>query len=115
MTPSRHDTSKKNISKITKNKDDFAQVVFDGRNLLKNKKEFQNEDWVWASELDDAGIFIFSYLLYDFNQHVISLYRLKETVFMLNLLRKKMLPEKEKTGLSQLDEFQIIFTLYGNN
>ena len=112
MTPSRHDTSKKNISKITKNKDDFAQVVFDGRNLLKNKKEFQNEDWVWATELDDAGIFIFSYLLYDFNQHVISLYRLKETVFMLNLLRKKMLPEKEKTGLSQLDEFQIIFTLY---
>mgnify|MGYP001194765491 CR=1 FL=1 len=112
MTTSQDHLNNKNISKKTDNKDDFAQVVFDGRNLLKNKKEFQNEEWKWATELDDDGMFIFSYLLYDFNQHVLRLNRLKETVYMLNLLRKKMLPGQDKTGLSQLDEFQLIFTLY---
>ena len=94
------------------NDEEFLQVVFDGRNLLKNKKEYQTEDWAWTSELDDAGIFIFSYLLYDYKQQVLSLSRLKESVYMLSLLRHKMLPAEEKSGLMLLEEFQVIFTLY---
>ena len=94
------------------NDEEFLQVVFDGRNLLKNKKEYQTEDWAWTSELDDGGIFIFSYLLYDYKQQVLSLSRLKESVYMLNLLRHKMLPRKEKSDLMLLEQFQVIFTLY---
>ena len=91
---------------------EFAQVVFDGRKLLKNKKKFQTDDWAWTTELDDGGIFIFSYLLYDYKQQVLSLSRLKESVYMLNLLRHKMLPAQGKSGLTLLAEFQVIFTLY---
>tara|TARA_B100001079_G_scaffold236209_1_gene218531 strand:- start:870 stop:1292 length:423 start_codon:yes stop_codon:yes gene_type:complete len=91
---------------------EFAQVVFDGRKLLKNKKKFQTDDWAWTTELDDGGIFIFSYLLYDYKQQVLSLSRLKESVYMLNLLRHKMLPTQGKSGLTLLAEFQVIFTLY---
>ena len=57
MTTSQDHLNNKNISKNTDNKDNFAQVVFDGRSLLKNKKEFQNEEWKWATELDDDGMF----------------------------------------------------------
>ena len=34
---------------------EFAQVVLDGRKLLKNKKKFQTDDWTWTTELDDGG------------------------------------------------------------
>ena len=92
--------------------DEFAQVVFDGRNLLKNRKEFQTNDWAWTTQLDDGGVFIFSYLLYDYKQRVLSLKRLKESVYLLNVLRQKMIPEQEQSELSLLEEFQVIFTLY---
>ena len=72
----------------------------------------QLDDWTWTTELDDGGIFIFSYLLYDYKQQVLSLSRLKESVYMLNLLRHKMLPAQGKSGLTLLAEFQVIFTLY---
>ncbi|MEC8941047.1 MAG: hypothetical protein VYC92_08990, partial [SAR324 cluster bacterium] len=52
------------------------------------------------------------YLLYDYKQQVLSLPRLKESVYMLNLLRHKMLPAQGKSGLNLLAEFQVIFTLY---
>ena len=92
---------------------EFAQVVFDGRNLLKNRKEFKTDGWAWTKELDDGGVFIFSYLLYDYEQRVLSLTRLKESVYMLNVLRHKMLPlAHKKSGLTLLEEFQMIFTLY---
>ena len=89
--------------------DEFSQVVCDGRSLLENKVEFQTEEWAWTCDLDDGGIFVFSYLLYDYKQKVLSLARLKESVYTLNLLRHKMLPEQAKTGLSMLGEFQVIF------
>ena len=92
--------------------DEFSQVVCDGRSLLENKVEFQTEEWAWTCDLDDGGIFVFSYLLYDYKQKVLSFARLKESVYTLNLLRHKMLPEQAKTGLSMLGEFQVIFTLY---
>ena len=97
---------------IIERDDEFTQVVFDGRNLLKNNKEFQKDDWAWTTDLDDGGVFIFSYLLYDYKQRVLSLTRLKESVYMLNLLRYKMLPTQGKSGLTWLEEFQVIFTLY---
>ena len=63
-------------------------------------------------DLDDAGIFIFSYLLYDYKKKILSLQRLKESVYTLNLFRKKMISSLEKMELPLLGEFQVIFTLY---
>lgn len=112
MSSSTEDNLSNNHTPNIDSDEEFMQVVFDGRNLLKNKKEYQTKDWAWTSELDDGGIFIFSYLLYDYKQQVLSLSRLKESVYMLNLLRHNMLPRKEKSDLMLLEQFQVIFTLY---
>lgn len=90
----------------------FSQVVKDGRHILEMEVTYQSEEWSWAGDLDDTEIFIFSYLLYDYKQKILSLRRLKESVYTLNLLRQKMIPSQEKTGLTLLEEFQVIFTLY---
>ena len=90
----------------------FSKVVSEGRDLLENKVEFQTDDWVWTRDLDDGGIFIFCYLLHDYRQKTLTLNQLKESVYTLNLLRHKMLPSREKTGIPLLGEFQVIFTLY---
>ena len=94
------------------NEVEFSQVVKDGRRILEIEVEYQTEEWAWTGELDDAGIFIFSYLLYDYKKKILSLLRLKESVYTLNLLRQKVIPSHEKTGLPMLDDFQVIFTLY---
>ena len=94
------------------NEVEFSQVVKDGRRILEIEVEYQNEEWDWTGDLDDAGIFIFSYLLYDYKKKILSLRRLKESVYTLNLLRQKMIPSHEKTELHLLEEFQVIFTLY---
>ena len=91
---------------------EFSQVVKDGRHILEIEVEYQTEEWDWTGDLDDAGIFIFSYLLYDYKKKILSLRRLKESVYTLNLLRQKMIPSHEKTELHLLQEFQVIFTLY---
>ena len=91
---------------------EFSQVVKDGRRILEIEVEYQTELWDWTGDLDDAGIFIFSYLLYDYKKKILSLRRLKESVYTLNLLRQKMIPSHEKTELPLLEEFQVIFTLY---
>ena len=94
------------------NEVEFSQVVKDGRRILEIEVEYQTEEWDWTGDLDDAGIFIFSYLLHDYKKKILSLQRLKESVFTLNLLRQKMIPALEKTELPLLEEFQVIFTLY---
>ena len=94
------------------NEVEFSQVVKDGRRILEIEVEYQTEEWAWTGDLDDAGIFIFSYLLYDYKKKILSLLRLKESVYTLNLLRQKVIPSHEKTGLPMLDDFQVIFTLY---
>ena len=94
------------------NEVEFSQVVKDGRRILEIGVEYQTEEWDWTSDLDDAGIFIFSYLLYDYKKKILSLQRLKESVYTLNLLRQKMIPSLENSELTLLEEFQIIFTLY---
>ena len=66
----------------------------------------------WTGDLDDAGIFIFRYLLYDYKKKILSLQRLKESVYTLNLFRQKMISSLEKIELPLLGEFQVIFTLY---
>ena len=88
------------------------RVVKDGRRILEVEVEYQTEQWDWTDDLDDAGIFIFSYLLYDYKKKFLSLRRFKESVYTLNLLRQKMIPSHEKAELSLLKEFQVIFTLY---
>ena len=94
------------------NEVEFSQVVKNGRHILEVEVEYQNEEWDWTGDLDDAGVFIFSYLLYDFKKKILSLRRLNESVYTLNLLRQKMIPSHEKTELPLLEEFQVIFTLY---
>ena len=94
------------------NEVEFSQVVKAGRYILEIEVEYQTEEWDWTGDLDDAGIFIFSYLLYDYKKKILSLRRLKESVYTLNLLRQKMIPSHEKTELHLLEEFQVIFTLY---
>ena len=94
------------------NEVEFSQVVKDGRRILEIEVEYQTEEWAWTGDLDDAGIFIFSYLLYDYKKKILSLRRLKESVYTLNLLRQKMIPSHEKTGLPLLEDFQVILTLY---
>ena len=91
---------------------EFSQVVKDGRRILEIEVEYQTEEWDWTGDLDDAGIFIFSYLLYDYKKKILSLRRLKESVNTLSLLRQKMIPSNEKKELPLLEEFQVIFTLY---
>jgi len=94
------------------NEVEFSQVVKDGRRILEIEVEYQTEEWAWTGDLDDAGIFIFSYLLYDYKKKNLSLRRLKESVYTLNLLRQKMIPSHEKKWLPLLEDFQVIFTLY---
>ena len=94
------------------NEAEFSQVVKDGRRILEIEFEYQTEQWDWTGDLDDAGIFIFSYLLYDYKKKILSLQRLKESVYTLNLFRQKMIPSFEKMELPLLGEFQVIFTLY---
>ena len=93
------------------NEVEFSQVVKDARRILEVEVEYQTEKWDWTSDLDDAGIFIFRYLLYDYKKKIVSLHCLKESVFTLNLLRQKMIPSREKTELTLLEEFQGIFTV----
>ena len=91
---------------------EFSQVVKDGRRILEVEVEYQTEQWDWTDDLDDAGIFIFSYLLYDYKKKILSLQRLKESVYTLNLFRLKIISSFEKMELPLLVEFQVIFTLY---
>ena len=91
---------------------EFSQVVKDGRRILEIEVEYQTEQWDWTGDLDDAGIFIFSYLLYDYKKKILSLQRVKESVYTLNLFRLKIISSFEKMELPLLGEFQVIFTLY---
>ena len=95
-----------------KNEVEFSQVVKDGRRILEIEFEYQNEQWNWTGDLDDEGIFIFIYLLHDYKKNILSLKRLKECVYTLNLLRQKMIPSIKKNELPLLEEFQLIFNLY---
>ena len=100
------------IPMSSQDQEEFMLVVSEGKYRLENSSEFQSESWLWTQELDDEGIFIFSYLLHDYEQEILSLPRLEESVYTLGLLRHRMLPKRNRSGLSMLAEFQIIFTLY---
>ena len=91
---------------------EFSQVVKDVRRILEIEFEYQNEQWSWTGDLDDEGLFIFIYLLHDYKKNILSLKRLKESVYTLNLLRQKMIPLIKKNELPLLEEFQLIFNLY---
>ena len=112
MSSSAKSGSTEFVKSNFENEVEFSQVVKDGRRVLEIEVEYQTEKWNWTGDLDDAEIFIFSYLLYEYKNKILSLRRLKESVYTLNLLRKKMIPSHEKTELPLLEEFQVIFTLY---
>ncbi|MBC8257961.1 MAG: hypothetical protein H8E38_03005 [SAR324 cluster bacterium] len=112
MSSSAKENSLKFPESTIKELENFTKVVCDGRNFLKNKIEFQTEEWSWTADLDDDGMFIFCYLFYDYKQNILNLESLKESIYTLELLRNKILPSREITGLPQLEEFQLLFTLY---
>tara|TARA_B100000579_G_C22789712_1_gene833797 strand:+ start:503 stop:925 length:423 start_codon:yes stop_codon:yes gene_type:complete len=112
MTSSPKTGSNAFVKSNFENEVEFSQVVKDGRRILKIEVEYQTKEWDWTGDLDDAGIFIFSYLLYDYKNNILSLRRLKESVYTLNLLRQKIIPSNEKKDLPLLEEFQVIFNLY---
>ena len=112
MSSSAKTDSTELVKSNFENEVEFSQVVKDGRRILEFEVEYQTEKWDWTGDLDDAGIFIFSYLLHDYKKKILSLRRLKESVNTLNLLRQKMIPSNEKKELPLLEEFQVIFTLY---
>ena len=112
MSSSAKSGSTEFVKSNFENEVEFSQVVKDGRRILEIEVEYQTEEWDWTGDLDDAGIFIFSYLLYDYKKKILSLRRMKESVYTLNLLRQKMIPSHEKTELSLLEGFQVIFNLY---
>ena len=91
--------------------DPFLNVIAKGRRKI-GAKEFRSEFWSWTRELDDEGIFIFSYLLHDFRKGLLSREKLEEAVYTVGMLLHKMLPDASNTGLSRIDEFQVIFSLY---
>ena len=51
--------------------DPFLNVVAQGRQQI-DAKEFRSKSWSWTRELDDEGIFIFSYLLNYFRKGLLS-------------------------------------------
>ena len=112
MSSSKKTSSTYIVKSNFDNEIEFSQVVKDGRRILEIEVEYQTKAWDWTRDLDDAGIFLFSYLLYDYKKNILSLRRLKESVHTLNLLRQKIIPSNEKTGLTLLKEFQLMFTLY---
>lgn len=79
---------------------------------MTNSPEFEDESWNWIRELEEEGIFIFSYLLLDFRNKTLNQNKLEETVYTLSMLMHKMLPPASKSGLSKIGEYQVIFTLY---
>ena len=91
--------------------DRFLSVVAQGRRQI-NAKEFRSKSWSWTRDLDDEGIFIFSYLLHDFRKGLLSQEKLEEAVYTVGMLLHKMVPDASNTGLSRIDEFQVIFSLY---
>ena len=112
MSSSAKTSLKGSIKTNYENEVEFSKVVKDGRRILEIEVKYQTQEWDWTGDLDDEGIFIFSYLLYDYNKKILSLRRLKESVYTLNLMRQKIIPTNEKSRLPLLEEFQVIFTLY---
>ena len=112
MSSSAKSVSTEFVKLNIENEVEFSKVVKDGRRILEIEVEYQTEEWDWTGDLDDAGIFIFSYLLHDYKKRILSLHRLKESVHTLNLLRQKIIPSHEKTECPLLEEFQVIFNLY---
>ena len=112
MTSTAKTGSSEYIKFNCENEVEFSQVVKDGRHILEIEVEYQTELWDWTGDLDDAGIFIFSYLLHDYKKKILSLQRLKESVYTLNLFRQKIISSFEKMELPLLGEFQVIFNLY---
>ena len=91
--------------------DPFLKVVAQGRRQI-DAKEFRSKSWSWTRELDEEGIFIFSYLLHDFRKGLLSREKLEEAVYTVVMLLNKLLPDASNTRLSRIDEFQVIFSLY---
>ena len=90
---------------------EFQRVVAEGLKRM-SEPEFQAESWNWIRELDEDGIFIFSYLLLDYHNQTLTLKKFEETLYTLSMLMNKILPPASKSGLSKIEEFQVIFTLY---
>ena len=74
--------------------------------------EFQDDRWQWLDDLDDDGLFLFCYMFQDYNEKTLTASKYEETVYTISLLMHKFLPPSSKSGLSKMEEFQIILALY---
>lgn len=89
----------------------FQGIVTEGLKMM-NSPEFEDENWNWIRELEEEGIFIFSYLLFDYRNNTLNRSKLEETVYMLSMIMHKMVPPSSKSGISKMGEYQVILTLY---
>ena len=72
--------------------DEFYGMIHQARDEFLGKHEFQDSTWQWVRELDDAGFFLFCYLMHDYDEKLLSKNSYQETVYTLNLLRHRLLP-----------------------
>ena len=110
MTP-QNSSQKSNPEHDAFIEQEYQGVVTEGLKMM-NSPEFEDESWNWIRELEEEGIFIFSYLLLDYRNKRLNQNKLEETVYTLSMLMHKMLPPSSKSGLSKIGEYQVIFTLY---
>ena len=92
---------------------EFQTLVKEGYRELSTAK-FQTEEWSWTRALDEEGVLLFTYLLHDFRNKILSQEKFEETVYTLGMLMHKLLPPTSNTKLSQIGNFQVIFNLYEN-
>ena len=92
--------------------DEYYQRVVEQAHKLMELEEFQDDRWQWLDDLDDDGLFLFCYMFQDYYEKTLTASKYEETVYTISLLMNKLLPPASKSGLSKMEEFQIILALY---
>ena len=92
--------------------DEYYQRVVEQAHKLLALEVFQDDRWHWLDDLDDDGLFFFCYMFQDYYEKTLTASKYEETVYTISLLMHKLLPPSSKSGLSKMEEFQIILALY---
>ena len=92
--------------------DEYYQRVVEQAHKLMELEEFQDDRWQWLDDLDDDGLFLFCYMFQDYYEKTLTASKYEETVYTISLLMHKLLPPASKSGLSKMEELQIILALY---
>lgn len=97
-----------------KDEQEFFALIQQAREEIKSDPIFQSDDWKWVYELEDEGFFIFCYLIEDFNQKILSIQEMENTVYTLLMMRHKLIsPHLSKVQELPLRwQMQLVFNLY---